>query len=65
MDRKNGDTLCDLVRNYAVAMEGMIVKTERKKYDRIELIDRLIKRSDLFTDALWALRGEHVYPDKR
>jgi hypothetical protein len=65
MNHQTNNELCDLVRNYSVVMEGMISKAERNKYNRLELIDRLIKRSEVFIDALWTLRGKHVYTDKK
>jgi len=65
MDRKNGDELCDLVRNHALILEGIISKKERGKRNKIELIDALIKRNELFTDALWTLRSKHVYVEKK
>ena len=56
MERKNADELCDLIRNHSAILEGMITPAERRKHTKVELIDGLIKRNELLTDALWILR---------
>jgi len=59
MNRQNGDELCDLVRNHALTLEAIVNKRERNKITKMEMVDRLLKRSNMFEDALWKIKEKH------
>lgn len=55
MDKRNGNDLCDLVKNYAEALHGMVVLTERNKYTKEELVNKVLHRTDKFQEGLLEL----------
>ena len=58
MNRNNGDALCDLVRNFTGSLEGIINKRDRGKLTRWEMAEKISKRTEKFSDALWLLMGK-------